>query len=65
MQKINLNNSSIDLFEAKLLFKSKEYEKVIEVLKKISFDGKEKYKEHNRTELIAKSYGHIKLQKSL
>ena len=53
------NNSSIDLFEAKLLFKLKEYEKVIEILEKISFDGQEKFKEHNRTELIAKSYDHI------
>jgi len=53
------NNPSIDLFDAKLLFKFKEYEKVIELLEKISFDGKEKYKEHNRTELIAKSYDHI------
>ena len=53
------NNTSINLFDAKLLFKLKEYEKVIELLEKISFDGKEKYKEHNRTELIAKSYDHI------
>tara|TARA_B100000614_G_C14549161_1_gene493279 strand:- start:767 stop:2461 length:1695 start_codon:yes stop_codon:yes gene_type:complete len=53
------NNTSINLFDAKLLFKLREYEKVIELLEKISFDGKEKYKEHNRTELIAKSYDHI------
>ena len=53
------NNTSINLFDAKLLFKLKEYEKVIELLEKISFDGNEKYKEHNRTELIAKSYDHI------
>ena len=59
------NNPSIDLFDAKLLFKFKEYEKVIELLEKISFDGKEKYKEHNRTELIAKSYDHISNYKKL
>ena len=58
-KKIFKSNISLDLFEAKYLFKLKEYKKVIQILEKIKFEGKEKYKEHNRTEVLAKSFDHL------
>ena len=52
-------NPTINLFKAKLFYKLKKYEEVINILNSIKFDLEENFKENSRLELLAKSYDHI------
>ena len=52
-------NATIDLFRAKLLYKSKKFDEVLEILQNINFGLDENFKENSRLELIAKSYDQI------
>ena len=52
-------NSTIDLFKAKLFYKLKKFEEVVQILENIKFDQDENFKENSRLELIAKSHDQL------
>lgn len=53
------NNSTIDLFRAKLFYKLKKFKEVVKILKNINFGVDENFKENSRLELIAKSHDQL------